>query len=136
MLHLRGSCFSRLAVVGAVPVVVVCLLMTSCETTAQRQGSGMSQAIQVAGQKWNACIEKVGSNPTYKVVVAYMSSHADRPTLRQLQNKNIPSDGAIQDIIAYQNEISKCRAQWIEDNMQIAPGVVPIFTEYYYKSDL
>jgi hypothetical protein len=134
MLGDRGRCSVRVVVTAI--LVILCVVMTSCATTAQRQGAARSQGIQVVRQNWKSCTDKITSNPTYWTLFQHRPFSANKATLAQLADTGVPSDEDVDLIIAFHNEMANCRAQFVENAMQVDPGVVPIYTESWHKADL
>jgi hypothetical protein len=102
MFSFSGSCFSR-PVVGTVPVVFLCLLMTSCATgptAAQRQLVQWQDNINAAQQKRDVCSQKVDDNPAYQSVLQHYPPYAGKATLVQLADSGVPSEEDVQAILS------------------------------------
>lgn len=117
-------------------VILSCVLVTSCQTSSQRQGDAIRQGLQLANQRGDDCFRKIEANPMYQNLYQHLSGNPNLATPAQLADEGMPTEEDVELLISRHNEIALCRGQFIEDHMQVAPSVVPIITEYYYGCDL
>jgi hypothetical protein len=117
--------------------IFLCVLMTSCATTAQRQAASIRQNFEVTGQKIRACTQTMVDGAAYQTIAQHAPNVGlVNPTLAQLADGGLPSDEDVQNIIAVHNEAASCREQAIQDFMQFLPGIVPILVQSYNEGDV
>lgn len=119
-----------------ISVILSCLLITSCQTTAQRQGAAIRNGLQIAKQRADDCFQKIDGNPLYQNINQRLPSDPNQATPMQMADESIPTDEDVQIMISRNNESALCRGQFIEDHMQVVPSIIPFMTEYYYSCDL
>ena len=120
-------------------LILSCLLFfacASCATMAQRQAASIRQNWQLANKRATACLSQINANPDYQSLTEHTPPIGSEPSLKQMIDERKPSDEDIKKIFKRHDEILICRKQILKDVYGFLPGLVPILTEAYYKSDL
>lgn len=120
----------------AITTVLLCFLMASCQTSAQKQANTVMENLKITVQKLGVCEKDVSANPMYRPLGNCFPSGGNAPTLMQLTNKKLPTDEEVQLIISWHNDRARCRVIRIEGLMNSVPGLVPSTVEHYYDTDL
>ncbi len=119
--------------VMAITVVVCCISLVSCQTTAQKNAASIVENFSLMLEKEKICLNKIYSNSAYQPLRARISNN---PTLTQLTDNGLPTDEEQKLIIAEHNDQAECRMVLIEGLMNSIPGLIPVFVQYYNTNDL
>lgn len=123
--------------------VFISLLLSGCQTAAQRKMDWLQAEHEVLKQRDKICYQNIKQKYAQdKDVLNYME-----PWLNIDQDNSInkgffdgggkiPKDYEVKIIVGIYNDISNCRAQMIEGVKRIDPNMVPIYVSSYRADDL
>jgi len=116
-------------------VLVLAVLLSGCATAAQRQYQAMAAGNRAAGQEAYACVTAVYNAAEFAPLRAHVALPPDRPTLEQLSDGSLATDGEIRALLAVHPRVQDCRQQALDHLTQSTPSFAAILATLYAKSE-
>lgn len=115
------------------PILLVCMMMTvvACSTAAQRKAAAIKHAIAPAAAAGNACVARAALE--YKDLAARMPLDGGDPSLSQQASVDLVSPSEARSLVAWRDEISKCRANFMKVLYQTIPTVADVNDRIHLK---
>lgn len=110
------------------------ILLTACNTTAQREAASIGAGLNTTKQKAKACGDEVAARPEFAPLAKKMK--LDGPaTLQQLADQERPTAQEARLLGSYNEAILPCRQLRIEGMSKSMPQIVPILMRHYADID-